>query len=133
MQGHQLELSDEPRRVTVSIDGVVIAESDHAVGLHETGLPIRYYLPRDDIRLELEATPTETVCPFKGQASYWSVRVGGLEHRDLGWSYEHPIEGMEAIAGLVCFYSERTDLTLDGQAESRPVTPWSTSEVRTTG
>lgn len=126
MQGHGIEITDEPRRVEVVVDGVTVASSTHAVTLQETGLPVRHYLPRDDVQMEyLEPTRTETVCPFKGQASYWTVRVGASEHRDLAWSYETPIEGVERLAGLVCFYAEHTDHILDGVAQEHPESPWS--------
>jgi uncharacterized protein (DUF427 family) len=130
MDGHGIDLHDEPRRVDVVVDGVTVASSTAAVALQETGLPMRYYLPRDDVHMEyLESTPTETVCPFKGQASYWTVRVGGNEHRDLAWSYETPIDGVERIAGLVCFYAEHTDTVIDGVAQDRPESPWSKAAV----
>jgi uncharacterized protein (DUF427 family) len=125
MDGHRIELHDDPRTVEVSIDGVVVASSNRAVVLEETGLPARYYLPPDDVRLDLlEATPTETVCPFKGQASYWSVRTPTGEHRDVAWSYATPLASVAGIAGLICFYAERTDQAVDGVAQERPVTPW---------
>ncbi len=130
MEGHHIDLHDEPRRIAVDLDGVTIADSERTVTLQETGLPARHYFPRDDVRMELlEATLTETVCPFKGQASYWAIRVGDSEHRDLAWSYAQPIEGMERIAGLVCFYDERVDVTIDGRPEARPESPWSTSKT----
>jgi uncharacterized protein (DUF427 family) len=130
MEGHQIELNDEPRRVAVDLDGVTIADSDRTVTLQETGLPARHYFPRDDVRMELmEATPTETVCPFKGQASYWTLRVGDAEHRDLAWSYDQPIDGVERIAGRVCFYDERVDVTIDGEPQVRPESPWSQSRA----
>ncbi|HEY8216463.1 MAG TPA: DUF427 domain-containing protein [Acidimicrobiia bacterium] len=126
MDGHRIELSEEARRVEVVVDGVVVASSTRAIVLVETGLPARHYLPRDDVRMELlSATPTETVCPFKGSASYWTVGVGDAEHRDLAWSYESPIDGMEAIAERICFYAERADHVVDGEVVDRPVTPWS--------
>jgi uncharacterized protein (DUF427 family) len=125
MDGHRIELHSEPRTVEVSVDGVVVASSERAVVLEETGLPARYYLPPEDVRVELlEATPTETVCPFKGQASYWSVRTPTGEHRDIAWSYATPLESVAGIAGLICFYAERTDHAIDGVAQERPVTPW---------
>jgi len=128
VQGHQIELTEEPRRVDVLVDGVLVASSTRAVALVETGLPVRHYLPRDDVRMHhLDATPTETVCPFKGSASYWTVQIGDTEHRDLAWSYEAPINGMERIAGYVCFYAERADHMVDGAPAERPVSPWSTS------
>lgn len=128
MDGHAIQLRDEPRKVEVVVDGVTIASTTQAVALEETGLPVRFYLPRDDVRMEhLDATPTETVCPFKGQASYWTVRVGDAEHRDLAWSYEQPIDGMERIKDLVCFYAEHTDHVIDGETQDRPTSPWSKS------
>ncbi|HEV2308918.1 MAG TPA: DUF427 domain-containing protein, partial [Acidimicrobiia bacterium] len=76
MEGHRIEITDEPRRVVVSVDGTELAASSRTRVLQETGLPPRYYFPRDDVRFELlDATPTETVCPFKGQASYLTVRT----------------------------------------------------------
>ena len=128
MEGHQIELRDETRLVEVLIDGVVVASSTRVVALEETGLPVRYYFPRDDVRMEhLDATPTETVCPFKGQASYWTVRTDDAEHRDLAWSYESPIESMERIGSHICFYGEHADHVVDGDRLERPVSPWSTS------
>jgi uncharacterized protein (DUF427 family) len=128
MDGHRIEISEETRRVDVVVDGVVIASSTQALVLLETGLPARHYLPPEDVHMELlDATPTETVCPFKGSASYWTVRVGDTEHRDVAWSYESPIDGMEAIAGRVCFYGERADHVVEGEILERPVSPWSPS------
>ncbi len=126
MDGHQIQLHREPRRVEVVVDGTVVASSAGTVALGETGLPTRYYFPRDDVRFEfLDATPTETVCPFKGQASYWTVRTPDGEHRDLAWGYQQPIDGVTDIAGRVCFYAERSDTRIDGELQPRPQTPWS--------
>lgn len=125
MDGHRLELRDDPRTVEISIDGVVVAASSRAVVLEETGLPPRYYLPPEDVRVDLlAATPTETVCPFKGQASYWSVHTPAGEHRDVAWSYQTPLDSVARIAGLICFYAERTDHAIDGVPQERPETPW---------
>jgi uncharacterized protein (DUF427 family) len=94
--------------------------------LEETGLPTRYYLPREHVRADvLSPTSSETVCPFKGQASYWNVEVGGDVHDDLVWSYETPIPQAEGVAGLFSFYNERVDLVVDGVALARPETPYS--------
>ncbi len=126
MDGHGIAMHDEPRHIEIALDGVTLASTDRAVAMQETGLPLRFYVPRDDIHMELlEPTTTETVCPFKGQASYWNVRVADSEHRDLAWSYEQPIDGVEKIAGLLCFYAEHTDVTVDGVAQERPESPWS--------
>jgi uncharacterized protein (DUF427 family) len=126
VDGHALHLRGEPRKVEVVVDGVTLASSTRAVALEETGLPVRYYFPREDVKIEhLDATPTETVCPFKGQASYWTVTADGNEHRDLAWSYEQPMDGVERIAGHICFYAEHADHLIDGELQERPISPWS--------
>ena len=122
MNGHRITLRDEPQRVEVLVADDVVASSTATIVLEETGLPPRYYFPRDDVSMELlEATLTETVCPFKGQASYWSAG----EHRDVAWAYEQPLEAVGAIAGRVCFYAERVEHRVDGVALPPPDTPWS--------
>jgi len=114
-RGHQITIMPAYARVEVSVGGEKVAESDRAVVLHETGLPARYYLPREDVRTDLlRPTARQTTCPFKGQASYWSVQVGDEIHDDLVWSYQTPIPSAAGIAGLMCFYNERVELTIDG-------------------
>jgi uncharacterized protein (DUF427 family) len=125
-QGHRITTTPTDLHVEISIDGEKVAESRRPVLLEETGLPTRYYLPREDVRTELlRPTATETTCPFKGQASYWSVEVGGKVHDDLVWSYESPIPQAEGVAGLLCFFNERVDLTLQGERQATPETPFS--------
>jgi uncharacterized protein (DUF427 family) len=90
----------------VRIDGELVAESDSPVLVFETGLPVRYYLPPDDVRwAHFEATDTRTGCPYKGFASYWTF-TGGTEPRtDVAWSYPDPTAGESAkIKGYVSFY-----------------------------
>jgi uncharacterized protein (DUF427 family) len=93
----------------------------------ETGLPTRYYLPRTALRSSvLEPSETVTECPYKGRTSaYWSVRAGGAVHRDLAWSYDFPTRELLPIAGLVAFYDEKVDITLDGVRLERPTTHFS--------
>ncbi len=115
--GHTITTRQAGVHVEVSLNGEKLAESDRPVLLDETGLPTRYYLPRDDVRTDLlRPTSTHTTCPFKGQASYWSAEVGGEVHDDLVWSYESPIPQAEQITGLMCFYPDRVKLTVDGEA-----------------
>ncbi|MEO6317459.1 MAG: DUF427 domain-containing protein [Acidimicrobiales bacterium] len=96
--------------VEVVVHGVTIAKSDGAMRLEETGLPPRYYLPREDVRMDLlRPTTFHTTCPFKGEASYWSLNLDGEVLDGLMWSYEAPNAGVEAIKGLVCFSPERVD------------------------
>jgi uncharacterized protein (DUF427 family) len=109
------------RHVEVSLAGVVLAESHRPVALHETGLIPRYYLPPTDVRREL-FTPSGTVtrCPYKGVASYQSLDAEGLREADLAWSYAFPTRESLPIAGLIAFYDERVDVTLDGVRQPRP-------------
>lgn len=112
------------RFIRVELDGVVLAESSRPVLLFETGLPTRYYLDRADVRWEhLEPSSAETSCPYKGTTTdYWSVRTPRGVHVDLAWSYRSPLAAVANITGLVAFYDEKVDVTLDGIAQSRPVT-----------
>ena len=114
------------RHVRVEVAGEVVAESRHPHALFETTLPTRWYLPPEDVVWDkLVPTDTVTVCPYKGTARYWSVRVGGRDHQDLAWSYPEPIPENPRIKDLVCFFNEKVDLILDGELQPRPVTPWS--------
>jgi uncharacterized protein (DUF427 family) len=90
----------------------------------ETGLPTRYYLNRSEVDFTvLERTGTVTACPYKGRTTdYWSVRTGEATYADLAWSYSFPTASMQAIAGLVSFYNEKVDISLDGRPLDRPVT-----------
>jgi len=125
-QGHAITITPTDVHVEIAVNGEKVAESDRPVLLDETGLPTRYYLPREDVRAEvLRPSNQESVCPFKGQASYWSVDAGGAVHDGLVWSYESPIPGAEGIKGLFCFYNERVDITVDGEVQGRPETPYS--------
>ncbi len=125
---HRITIAPLPARVEVSLGGEQIACSDRAVALDETGLPTRYYLPGEDVRTDLlRRTDRSTTCPFKGEASYWSVVIGDEVHDDIVWSYETPIPAAAGIAGLLCFYNERVDLSVDGHDPARPETRLSPS------
>jgi uncharacterized protein (DUF427 family) len=114
--GHTITITPAQAHVVVTVGGEKLAESDRPVLLDETGLPTRYYLPREDVRTDLlRRTDTATTCPFKGQASYWSAQVGGETHEDVVWSYETPIPQAEGITGLMSFYPDRVELTVNGE------------------
>jgi uncharacterized protein (DUF427 family) len=102
------------RHVVVRVDGVVVADSTRPTFLHETGLPMRTYLPKTDVRMDLLVpTATRTGCPYKGWASYWTLRSpDGTEHADIAWSYPTPLRESEGIAGLVAFYDDRAEITI---------------------
>jgi len=112
-RAHEITITPAQVHVEVSVGGQPVAVSDRPVLLEETGLPTRYYLPREDVRTDLlRPTDTHTTCPFKGEASYWSVDVDGKVFEDVAWSYEQPIAQAEGIAGLLCFYPDRVDMTV---------------------
>ena len=123
---HRVDVVPSSRHVRICVDGELIAESDRPMMLFETGLPPRYYLPLDDVRDEvLVPSDSHTRCPYKGIASYWSVKTSEGVHEDLGWYYPGPIEEAGRIRGLVAFYNEHVDITCDGEELERPVTRFS--------
>jgi len=94
--------------------------------LFETGLPPRYYIPPEDVREEvLLPSDKHTQCPYKGEASYYSVEAGGGSVEDLVWYYAEPIPEAHKIKGLLCFFNEKVDLEVDGEKQERPQTQWS--------
>jgi uncharacterized protein (DUF427 family) len=110
----RVDILPSSRLIRVELDGEVIAESGRPHLLFETGLPVRYYLPRVDVRLELlEPSDTVTHCPYKGQAQYWSVRLGETLYEDIIWSYPTPLPESVRIAGLMGFYDDRVNIRLD--------------------
>lgn len=112
-QGHTITITPSNVHVEVVVNGMKVADTDHPVLLDETGLPTRYYLRREDVRTDLlRPTNFQTTCPFKGQASYWSLELDDGAFDGIAWSYEAPIAGAEAIAGLMCFYPERVEMTV---------------------
>jgi len=115
------------RHLTVELDGVPLADTTSPVLLFETGLPTRYYIDRTDVVFEhLTPTDTETLCPYKGTTSgYWSVRVGDTVHDDLAWTYDYPLPPVSPIAGMIAFYNEKLDITVDGVRLPRPNTHFS--------
>jgi uncharacterized protein (DUF427 family) len=111
--GHEITIAPAAAHVEIKLGGQTIADSDRAVRLDETGLPSRYYIPREDVRTDLlHATSHKTTCPFKGEASYWSVRLGDKVYDNIVWGYETPIPDAAGIAGLLSFYNDRVDMTV---------------------
>lgn len=114
------------RHVQVSFAGKVLADTHHPVLLFETRLPIRYYFPPEDVDFSLlEPTDLRTGCPYKGFARYWSVKGAGAAGENIVWSYPEPIGAAANIKGLVAFYNEVVDLTVDGVALPRPESEFS--------
>jgi uncharacterized protein (DUF427 family) len=122
----RVDILHSSRRVEVYVDGVKVADTHAPTLLFETGLPVRYYLRKVDVRMDLlERTETRTHCPYKGTAEYWSVRVGERVYPDLVWSYPFPTAESSKIAGLVSFYNEKVDIVVDGVTMERPRSPFS--------
>jgi uncharacterized protein (DUF427 family) len=119
---HSMEILPTSREVRVEVDGEVLARSRRARLLFEGSLlPVRAYIPREDVLVELQPSEKWTQCAYKGQATYFSTGA----HADIAWTYESPLRGAEDIAGRVAFFNERVDLFLDGERLERPLTPWS--------
>jgi uncharacterized protein (DUF427 family) len=112
-----ITIAANPNRVEVRVDGLVIADSTHALVMRAPGTPDVQYVPRDDVDMtRLIRSEHTTHCPYKGDASYWSIRTGRRVVDDAVWSYEVPYPDMAAIAGHLAFYPDRVDAI-----EERPV------------
>ena len=128
----RVDVLNSSRHVQVVLGGETIAETRRPRLLFETGLPTRYYIPKVDVRMDLlESSDTRTRCPYKGEAVYWSVRVGDQVEEDIAWSYPAPIPECPKIENLVCFFNERVDaVVVDGERTEVPETPWSRGSGR---
>ena len=115
------------RHIEVGLDGTVLASTDNALMLVETHLPVRYYIPREDVETALLApSDSRSTCAYKGHASYLSTLDGRAEGRDIGWTYPQPLDDALRVRDRIAFWNERTDISVDGDQQPRPVTPWST-------
>ncbi|MCW3028894.1 MAG: hypothetical protein JWN81_2105 [Solirubrobacterales bacterium] len=120
----RVDILASSREVRVEVDGTTVAQSSSPRLLFETGLPVRYYLPKPHVRMDvLELSQTVTHCPYKGQAQTWSARIGEHVHEDLAWSYPTPLPESQKIAGLIAFYDEKVDLFVDGVRMRRDEKP----------
>jgi uncharacterized protein (DUF427 family) len=114
--GHAITIAPTDAHVEVRLGRRLLATSDRAMKLDETGLPTRYYLPRDDVTMNLlRPTTFHTTCPFKGEASYWSLDIDGETHDGIVWSYETPTSQAAEVRGMLSFYPDRAEVTVDGQ------------------
>jgi uncharacterized protein (DUF427 family) len=123
---HRVDAIESEWSVKVIVNGQVIAESRRPRLLFETGHPVRYYLPTQDVQMDLLA-PSETTsrCPYKGVASYWRSTTESPP-RDIAWAYLDPIPECPSIRGLISFFNERVDaIEVDGEVLQAPRTSWS--------
>ena len=108
--GHPITITPTKGRVVVTVAGKVIADTRNALTLKEAGYPAVQYIPRADVDMSLlTRSGHKTYCPYKGDASYYSIPMGGERARDAAWTYEDAYPAMEAIKGHLAFYSSRVD------------------------
>jgi uncharacterized protein (DUF427 family) len=123
---HRVDVLDTSRHVRVSVNGEVVADTTRGKVIFETGLPPRWYFPREDVRSQvLVDSDKHTGCAYKGFASYKTVRAGGRDEEDVVWFYEDPRREAEPIRGYLAFFNERVDIEVDGELQERPLTQWS--------
>lgn len=121
-----IDVRQSARHVRIELAGETVAETHRPKMLFETGLPTRYYIPSEDVRTDLlEASATRSQCAYKGEASYYSARIGDKLYEDVAWYYHQPLVLVTPIVGLVAFFQERVDAVfVDGERIERPQTPW---------
>ncbi len=107
---HPIAISHNAKRVRVVFAGEVIADTTRALTLQEASYPPVQYIPRADVVMKLLAPTTHAShCPYKGDASYFSIAAGGKMAENAVWSYEQPYPAMAEIAGYLAFYPSRVD------------------------
>jgi uncharacterized protein (DUF427 family) len=105
---HRVDERHLDQRMTVSVDGEVIADSKDVIRVDEGNYPARFYFPRSDVKMDkLQASQKTTECPFKGTARYFSISSGGKELKDSVWSYESPYDEHADLAGRVAFWDDK--------------------------
>src|ERR1700754_2336192 len=111
---HRLLMHAFPRRVRAEYAGETVLDTRSGVLLHETGLPPQLYVPETDLRDDLlEPTDHHTHCPFKGDASYRSLRVGDRVEENAVWAYPDPLPAAPWLAGYAAVYWDKMDRWLD--------------------
>lgn len=112
---HRVDVRESSRHVRVTVGGETVAETERPRILFETGLPPRYYLPPKDVNEELlEESGTKTHCPYKGAASYWSVKTERGTARDVVFSYPNPLPEAEKVKEFLCFLGEGVETEVNG-------------------
>jgi uncharacterized protein (DUF427 family) len=107
---HPITITPNPNRIRVVLGGVIVAETTRALTLKEGQLRPVQYIPREDAQMDLyDRTDHTSHCPYKGDASYYTVTGGGIVARNAVWTYEHPLPSVRAIAGHLAFYPEKVD------------------------
>ncbi|MBS0277607.1 MAG: DUF427 domain-containing protein [Proteobacteria bacterium] len=108
---HPIAVTKNPKRVTVTVNGKTVASTREALTLKEASYPPVQYIPRADANMALlERTHHSTYCPYKGEASYYSIPIAGERGENTVWSYEHPHDAMRAIKDHLAFYPDRVTI-----------------------
>ena len=122
---YEVQITPAGRHIRVLVGDTVIAESTDAVTVLETKHRPVYYLPWADLdESRLSKTDTDTYCPFKGHASYWSVTAGGETVEDAIWSYEQPYDECLSLKAYASFYTNKVDVEVDGKVIDRDGPGW---------
>lgn len=116
----RIDILASARRVRVSLEGQDLAETDRSMMLFETSLPTRYYIPKQDVRMDLiEVSGHVTECAYKGRPVHFSAPILGEAGKHIAWCYENPQPEAEKIKGMIAFYNERVDIAIDGRKLDR--------------
>jgi uncharacterized protein (DUF427 family) len=118
---HRIDVRRTSRRIRITIGGRMVVDTTEARALFETGLPVRWYVPRSEVAVPLEPSDHRSVCAYKGHAAHFDV----AGERAVAWTYEDPLHDGLPVKGLVAFYNERVDIEVDGEPQERPRTQWS--------
>jgi uncharacterized protein (DUF427 family) len=121
----RIDIRQTAQHIEFALDGVAIADTHRAKALYETYLPVRYYLPPQDVLVAMKPSSTVTVCAYKGRAIYYSPVAAGKELTDFAWSYGDPLVDALEVRDYIAFFDEKLDVTVDGVPRPRPLTPWS--------
>lgn len=116
---HRIDTRPTSRLIQFKIGNKVIAESKHSIALFETDYRVRYYIPADDVKTELlEKTKTTSICPYKGIASYWNIKLHDQIYKEIVWSYEDPDQDALPVKGYYCFWKD-AELIVNGESKGK--------------
>ena len=107
---HMVDLIKSDKHVRVIFNGEVVADSDRTIIVDEAGYSIVYYFPRSEVRMDyMQRTNRGTYCPFKGEASYYTLSVGNKKQENAVWTYEEPYDEVKELKNYLAFYANQVD------------------------
>ena len=123
---YEVKIEPLDAEIVVKVGDLTVASTQQALAVTETKHRPVWYLPMQDVNAALlVATDTQTYCPFKGYARYWSIKHGGDVIEDAIWGYAEPYDECEALAAYVSFYTNKVDLFIDGEQANKVGPGWS--------